>query len=112
MDAAEGEGEIVELDEQEDDCAPKRLVPEPGEPTREQVEDHRTTHLPYRSWCETCVQGRGAGEQHRSGPLGKIPVIACDYLLVTQHGICSRAEGAEPSEILLKILVVKDSLSK
>jgi len=33
-------------------------------------------------------------------------------LLVTRHGVYRRGEGAEPTEILLKILVVKDSLSK
>ncbi len=23
----------------------------PGKPTDRQIEEHRTTHLPYRSWC-------------------------------------------------------------
>ena len=29
--------------------------------TAEEVEAHRTTHLPYRSWCADCVMGRGGG---------------------------------------------------
>ena len=87
--AEEGEGEAMELDEKEDeeDCAPVRLAPDPGAPTAEEVENHRTTHLPYRSWCEDCVKGRGSGERHRSGPAGRVPVIACDYLIVTGRGI-------------------------
>ena len=40
-------------------------------PTAEEMETHRATHLPYRSWCEDCVMGRGSGERHRSGPAGK-----------------------------------------
>ena len=47
-------GETIELDErEEEDCAPVRIAPEPGDPTMEEVEDHRATHLPYRSWCPT-----------------------------------------------------------
>ena len=80
--------------EDEEDCAPVRLAPDPGAPTAEEVESHRTTHLPYRSWCEDCVMGRGSGEQHRSGPASRIPVVACDYLIVTGRGIFQREEMA------------------
>ena len=113
--AMDGEGETIELraEDEEEDCAPIRLAPEPGEPTTEEVESHRATHLPYRSWCEDCVMGRGSGEQHRAGKAGSVPVIACDYLLVTRSGILRKDELGEGShEIILKILVVKDSKSK
>ena len=109
----EGEPMVLKEDEDEEECAPVRLAPEPGEPTAEEIEQHRTTHLPYRTWCEECVMGRGSGEQHRSGPAGTIPVVACDYLLVTRHGILRREELAGSSaDILMKILVVKDTQSK
>ena len=112
LDDEDSKGEVIELEEHEEDCAPIRLAPEPGEPTDEQVEVHRTSHLPYRSWCETCVEGRGSGEQHRSGPGSNVPVVACDYLIVTKRGIYRRTESVEASEMLLKILVVKDAKSK
>ena len=50
----DGEGEAIVLreDDEEEDCAPIRVAPEPGEPTADEVEAHRTTHLPYRNWCE------------------------------------------------------------
>ena len=94
--ADKGGEEAMVLDdvEDEEECAPVRLAPDPGEPTAEEVESHRTTHLPYRSWCEDCVKGRGSGEQHRSGPAGRVPVISCDYLLVTGRGIFSKDELA------------------
>ena len=110
----EGEGEpmVLEEGEDEEECAPMRMAPEPGEPTAEEIENHRTTHLPYRSWCEECVKGRGSGEQHRAGPASSVPIISCDYLLVTRHGVLRREEISEGNAILLKILVVKDAKSK
>ena len=110
----EGEPMIFREEDDEEECAPVRLAPEPGEPSAEQVEQHRTTHLPYRSWCEECVKGRGTGEQHRAGPGSSMPVLACDYLLVTRHGVFRQAELSEGNRkaILLKILVLKDAKSK
>ena len=44
----------------------QRTLPDPGEPTASQREDHRASgHIVYRSWCEDCVAGRATGEQHR-----------------------------------------------
>ena len=112
--AGAGEPMVLKDDEDEEECAPVRKMPDPGAPTAEEVESHRTTHLPYRSWCEDCVQGRGTGEQHRSGPAGRVPVIACDYLIVTRRGVFQREEIAagDQGDILMKILVVKDASSK
>ena len=32
-----------------------RNVPQPAQPTREELEMHRRTHLPFRAWCPDCV---------------------------------------------------------
>ncbi len=114
---ADGDGEIIELGEEEsDECAPKRVAPDPGSPTDEEREDHRIDHLPYRCWCEHCVMGRGVGEQHRRGPDCKLPVISFDYLLITKSGVFTKGEFTEnelkDDDVLLKLLVVKDSMSK
>ncbi len=105
-------GEVIEMEDEEEDCAPRRVAPDPGAPTAEEMEEHRIDHFPYRSWCEHCVAGRGTGEQHRSGPEGSLPTVACDYLLVTKKGIFTRDEVIERSSILMKILVVKDDKSR
>ena len=43
--------------------ADARALPDPGEPPPSQVEDHRACgHVPYRSWCDECVQGRATSE--------------------------------------------------
>ncbi len=105
-----GKGDVFDLGDEEE-CAPRRTAPDPGAPTAEEREDHCVDHLPYRCWCEACVMGRGAGEQHRRGPECRLPVISFDYLLVTRNGIYVKGEVDE-SNVLLKILAVKDSTSK
>ena len=37
----------------------ERKVLDPRQPTDEERRTHNLTHLPYRSWCERCVKGRG-----------------------------------------------------
>ena len=106
------EGEVVELEDVEEDCAPVRVAPDPGAPTKADRDMHRVDHLPYRCWCEDCVKGRGTGDQHKSDTKTTVPTIYFDYLLVTKEGLKRRGEVAEHAETLLKRLVVKDSLSK
>ena len=36
----------------------------PTEPTEAERLRHEATHLPYRSWCEQCVRGRGRCKPH------------------------------------------------
>ena len=63
--AAEGGGEEIAVDvnvgenEADQDGSPRRLLPDPGQPTARQREEHRIDHWPYRSWCPPCVAGRG-----------------------------------------------------
>ena len=53
-----GQGELIECEnsENEEDSAPRRTAPDPGEPTAEEVADHRVDHYPFRSWCQHCVE--------------------------------------------------------
>ena len=55
--SAEGEGDIIELSDEEEECAPRRVAPDPGDPTSDEREDHNVDHLPFRSWCDACVEG-------------------------------------------------------
>ncbi len=97
----QGEGEVVELEDAEEECAARRVAADPGAPTAEEVEEHEVDHLPYRCWCEACVRGRGTGDQHRTGPESRVPVISFDYLLVTKAGVKLRGE-AQPGEVCSK----------
>eukprot|EP00971_Amphidinium_carterae_P169736 3363104-Amphidinium_carterae.1 len=37
--------------------------------TNKEQEEHRITHMPYRSWCSICVKAKGQPTQHRKGAL-------------------------------------------
>ena len=48
------EGPSVEAAEEDptcQECVGTRILPDTGQPTQKQLEDHRVDHLPYRSWC-------------------------------------------------------------
>ena len=54
VDVGEGNDDDEE-DPDDQDCegAAARVLPDPGEPTASQIEDHRACgHVPYRSWCK------------------------------------------------------------
>ena len=71
----------------------------PKLPTAEAVATHDCTHIPYRSWCKWCVQGRGRGEQHRQGQESVIPQVGLDYFFITKGGVKSRKELVDDYEL-------------
>ena len=80
----EGMGEVVDFDEEpEEDAEPKKVLPDPGQPTQAEIDEHNVDHYPFRNWCEACVKGRGTGEAHNGSGESAIPVIAFDYLSIT-----------------------------
>ena len=69
------------LDVEQEEAAPRRTLRDPGEPTKEEWEEHRIDHVPYRSWCPYCVRGRGSGVPHkRVEEESRIPTFGFDYL--------------------------------
>ena len=65
FDLAEDEKEVVEINEEpqdvEQDVEPLKSASSPTLPCPAEVERHRLTHLPFRSWCWACIMGRGLG---------------------------------------------------
>ena len=59
-----GEGEVHVEEESEEDAPKLRLAPTVVSPSKEQIEEHRISHYPYRSWRKQCVMGRGVGQPH------------------------------------------------
>ena len=59
------------------------------EPTREERMRHEATHLPYRSWCPTCVRGRGRNAPHRrvvEREHDGVPKMCMDYFFLGSEG--------------------------
>jgi len=46
--------DVIEAEEDVDEL---KVLPTPTLPTQSQIDDHRLDHLPYRSWCDECVEG-------------------------------------------------------
>ena len=89
VDVKVGEGgEEISIEAGADtEVEPVKTATGPGKPTDRQIEEHRATHLPYRSWCRWCVLGRGRGLQHRACTTSLIPVIGMDYFFLTSAGV-------------------------
>ena len=107
------EGEMIET--QEEEAQPLTSAKTPQMPTLSQLREHRETHIPYRCWCEECVEGFGKEAPHLKKNQGKrtIPLISCDYLFVTSRGTFLRKEYTPiEGEESLKVLVVYCSSTK
>ncbi len=77
----------VEEDVEQFKVAPSPLLFSPSE-----VEDHRITHYPYRSWCKFCAMCKALGEK-RPGNAGRmIHVVGVDYFYITTGGLKTRSE--------------------
>ena len=74
-----------------EDRKPKKIA-DPRRPRKEEVEAHELTHVPYRSWCEVCVRGRGKSRPHTAGRQERgLPELHFDYMFVgpeDQPGKC------------------------
>ena len=93
----------------------QRILPDPGEPTASQREDHRASgHITFRSWCEDCVAGRATGEQHRKRKEPRrVCVFAFDYLFLDESGnLLERDAISSGASVDLTILVAKDLKGK
>ena len=97
--------EAIELPEEEAQQLKELKAPEV--PTKAEVDRHRVSHLPYRSWCPDCVEAFGREWAHSiSDGQRSIPLISCDYLFVTPRGALQRPELQEgEEEHALKVLV-------
>lgn len=95
----------VEEGAQEVDRRVGKVRKDPGSPSAEEVRKHSATHLPYRSWCKHCVNGRGITHPHLAHKHNieeEIPTVGIDYHYMGKEG----EEGTIP------MLAIKDAHSK
>ena len=85
-----------------------RIAPSPKQPSAAEVELHRITHWPYRSWCEECVKGCELGEQRGThvGLAHGVPIVGMDYFYMIEKGrehmselALSDAEAKRPESV-------------
>ena len=106
-----GNGSDDQYDEIENDLSeapPLKIVPDPGSPTQDEVDDHYKLHIPFRAWCPCCIQGKAKEDPHIyktkvSKPHTK-PTFCMDYKSFGQAG--------ENDDAKCETLIAKDCKSK
>ena len=82
----------------EAEAVARRALPSPYMPTVSEIREHKTTHLPYRNWCDECVEAFAREWPHlaRDGPSDRsTPVIHIDYACLTEKGLFKPCEFSE-----------------
>ena len=83
-------------DEEQQQGTKAKAVQAPKQPTPQEILEHDVTHLPYRSWCPTCVQARGRQNNHPKQH-SKLPIIQLDF------GYIKGFDGSDVHPILTAI---------
>jgi len=82
-----GDDEVLEAMGPDRDERRTMKMNDPKEPTPEERLEHEKTHLPYRSWCQHCVKGRGKEMPHRrQEEAGGLPEVHFDYAFMGDEG--------------------------
>ncbi len=90
------EGEVHVEEESEEDAADLKHATDVKSPSADQVERHRVSHFPYRSWCKQCVMGRGVGRPHATSTTeSSVPIVGMDCFYITREGVRRRDEMAK-----------------
>ena len=81
-----------------------KILKGPYKPSKQEVEEHRPFHLPFRSWCRHCVFGRGKNAAcfRLDEGEGSMPEISIDFQF-PRH---------EDGECALTTLVAKERRSR
>ena len=78
-----------ESDGDREEAQVPKVLRDPGAPSQKEIETHNVTHLPYRSWCPSCVAGkaRDRGHHRQQGPMEKqVPEVVFDYCFMNCEG--------------------------
>jgi hypothetical protein len=59
-----------ELHEEYEEDGIRLGLQSPVKPNSEEIRQHNVSHVPYRSWCQHCVRGKGRTLAHKSGARG------------------------------------------
>jgi len=106
VDSDEGLGQRLRGEEDEQEGEEGRAAarsPKVYKPSKEEIEEHRKTHCPFRSWCRCCVKGRANNSQHRatSDKIDEdveVPRVSMDYFFMSKED-----EAASKNPLLVAI---------
>ena len=75
--------------ENESEVRQPKIFRDQGAPTEHERRAHRVSHLPYRSCCKICVQGRGRDLPHSTRDRGELgaPLLGVDFFFLGEPGV-------------------------
>jgi hypothetical protein len=83
----EGREVIIGVEGPPEEAVEVKVMADPKKPSADEVAKHELYHLPYRSWCDVCVRGRGKALAHREGRQERtLPELHLDYMFVGDEG--------------------------
>ena len=100
-----------------EEVAERAPIPSPDMPTASELDDHLIDHLPYRDWCDCCVEAFGRERSHRTSGghprERRVPVLHLDYMFLTKKGLIAQREILEEERAgALTVLVMYDAYSR
>ena len=78
------------------------MISMPRQPAEQEIMEHNFTHMPYRSWCPICIQGRGRSDAHPQRSSSR-PIILIDFAFP------KGAENQYPTPVLTAIDIATGS---
>ena len=111
-DGAQGAGEVGD-DREGGEAVARRALPSPSMPSVSEIREHKVTHLPYRNWCDECVEAFAREWPHLvadGSSQRSIPVIHMDYACLTEKGLFKKSELSE-EEIKHAVMCIVASCS-
>jgi hypothetical protein len=109
----------TDVEEEQGEVREVRIPRSPDDPTRAQVEEHRArAHLPYRSWCGHCVDGRKKNPPHfrTTGSAERdVPQVCLDYSFLRDRDesdtiTCLVCKATEPKVLFADVCPRKGAL--
>ena len=102
----EDEKEEESAEEEDEEPVYCRPCKEPGQPTKEEMDQHAITHLPFRRWCPFCVKGKAKDDPHRKVEQevkeAGVPIISMDYMYLGNQGerLEKEEQGGVPTVVM------------
>ena len=96
--------EVIDMEDSESGTRKVTRIADPSQPSKEEVEEHEKSHVPYRSWCRHCVRGGAKDMPHRKcEEKVTIPEVHADFIFM--------GEEEHPRETVA-ILIMRDRTTK
>ena len=101
-----------------DEVQPHKALKSPSMPTLSELQEHRTSHLPYRAWCPECVEAwaRERAQVASTTDARGVLLVSIDYFFLSDKGVATRDEGEnkwdDPPEGSLRVLAGIDGSTK